>query len=289
MKKFLLLTFVLAFIGGSVAYNLNLSLGIKYWPSTWDITAFPILIFEHGGYGEYQFEDHWENAKALETSSTGLVGISGNINFSKRIAMGFTYLYGSFDFKIKQEFQVTSGPAVSITNYNFSFPVKRQDFDLALVYKLSGKFGIFAGYKLLTYSYGEQEYSYEQYQIYPEGTETTKTYVDTLPAYKAVFQGVGLGATYFQPIGSKGFYVFGALSFMPYFTITTAGTYRHFSDDVGYAYNGEAGLGYKIPNLPLSIRLSIRHQRFDGFVTKELNTNEAHIFTGAILNISFHF
>jgi hypothetical protein len=268
------------------AAAINITIGGNYWPSAWDISAFPVLINEGWTYGDVSGEDHWEDATSLDTSGSGLYGINGSISFNGPVGFGFTLLTGSYDFSINQDFQRTfAGDITSRTHYELDFPVDRTDIDIALTYRLTANLSAFLGYKSLRYSYGSQRMLLDQEQFTHYGTLSSEPAEHTLRAYEVNYHGPGIGLSAAYPIGQQGFLTFGALSVLPYFLGDETGSVKRLSDNTGWAVNSEFGFGYIPPALPIFARLSFRYQRFDGFSTAEIDLDENQVFSGALLSL----
>jgi hypothetical protein len=284
MKNFYQTLVVIAFaatLGAAPnAQAVNLALSAGYWPSTWNLSAFPVLIHEWWGYGSTQGEDHWENASSLDTSGAGLYGLNGMISFNNPFGIGVTFLTSTYEFSIDQQFTEQYGDITAVTDYKLDFDVDRTDLDVALTYRLGNHFVVNVGYKSLTYSYGTQHMELVQSQHTPYGELGTASTPQELPAYEVTYQGFGPGTSASFPIGQQGFLAFGAVSFLPYFVASESGKQERLADDSGWAVNSEVGIAFVPKTLPLFGRLSYRYQRFDGFSVADVDKDENQDFQG---------
>jgi len=267
----------------------NFTVGANYWPSTWSISSFPVLVAEGWQYGDVYGEDHWENASSLDITGAGLYGVNGLITFNSPWGIGFTLLRGSFDFEIDQTFTAQIGNVTSTTLYQLEFGVDRTDLDLALNYRLNNNFTAFLGYKSLSYSYGEQTMLLSQTHVAPWGRRDDVPAPQQIASYEINYHGPGVGIAGSLPFGPSGLVFLGSVSFLPYFMAVESGRVDKLSDDTGWAVNAETGFAYVPGNMPFFGRLSFRYQRFDGFAMADVDMNENQNFQGPLLLVGVRF
>ncbi len=270
----------------------DFSIGVKYWMSAWEISGMPLyfpvnLEISYGGES-YSISPHWVYADQMEIEGPGLPGVTALFKPAADWALAVSFLQGNYDFDIDQTFMEEFEGAAAETRIEKRFNVERRDIDITLSYIMTPSVSFFAGLKYLSYSYGRQiKETFTEGSIGPF-TQRSQVYPVEFPSYKAEYRGGGAGATFFKVLGNSRFSFFSAVSAMPWFIVSTSGDDR-FDDSQGWAATGEAGFGYTLGRLPLSLKLSYKYQKFDGFELKEVDETEDSAYSGAVLAASWMF
>lgn len=177
----------------------DLSVGATAWYTAWD--------YEDDAHSDIEYDPSFLYGPVLSTT------------FTQNLSMSFVFLYGEFDMKMD----------------NGTQSLKRYDSDLTLNYRISDYFKLFAGAKLMGFTWD------------PDGT------------HMAVGPGAGISTTI--PLGGN-FFMLGYLSGM-YLRGEEDGTkgvpYKEKANE--YGGNGSISLAYYIPSASTTISLGGRYQQ----------------------------
>ena len=232
MKKLILLT-AISFIWLTALLPLNVSaaditVGATTWYSWWD--------FDQSG-----------NTNNTEFDSALLYGPALSVKFNEDYNMTFVFLYGNFDMN-----ETDSGTGTKTTR-----ELTRTDSDLALNYRLSNYFKIFAGAKYMSYK---------------------------MPDFDHSSIGPGAGISFVVPVGGD-FFILGNIS----------GLYLWGRDDQNdekdnykeYGANSSLSIAYYIASASTTISLGGRYQYFKTDYPD--NNDITHQFYGATLSANYSF
>ena len=160
MKKFLFITLITistTFIIPHKTFGADITVGATTWFAASE---------------QYYTQSAWFGNALVKSDSAFLYGPTLAVRLSSDFNLTFVYLFGTFD------------TAKDDGNVKSKSKYKRSDSDLALNYRLSNYFRVFAGLKYLSYD------------ITPRESDTVNFKIQNIDTHTSIGSGLGVSATY---------------------------------------------------------------------------------------------